>query len=79
MTTDGQLRWRCRRGMRELDELLRSYLDTRYPAAGPAERQAFESLLGLTDPELRAYVLGERVPQDPEIRRVIDSITGHSH
>lgn len=78
MGTDGQLLWRCRRGMRELDVLLTSYLDTRYAIAGEAERRAFESLLGLADPELWAYVLGERVPPDPEMRHVIDRITSHS-
>jgi antitoxin CptB len=30
----GKLRWRCRRGMRELDVLLSRYLDEEYRTAG---------------------------------------------
>jgi antitoxin CptB len=78
MGIDGQLLWRCRRGMRELDVLLKSYLDTRYALAAAVERRAFEAVLGLPDPELWAYVLGERVPSDPEIRHVIERIARHS-
>ena len=35
------LRWRCRRGMRELDVLLERYLRERYPSAPAAEQQAY--------------------------------------
>ena len=74
MAMDGQLIWRCRRGMRELDTLLVRYLDPRYPVADGVERQAFAALLELTDPELWAYVLGQQVPSDPEACRVIKHI-----
>ena len=52
------LRWRCRRGMRELDVLLERYLAERWPAAGLEEQQAFADLLELTDPDLVALCLG---------------------
>jgi len=71
---EGQLIWRCRRGMRELDTLLTRYLTTRYPAADSSERKAFESVLELADPELWAFVLRQRVPADPAVRRVIEHI-----
>jgi Flavinator of succinate dehydrogenase len=48
----GRLRWRCRRGMRELDEVLTRFLQEGLPAAGRAERAAFEELLTLSDPQL---------------------------
>jgi len=46
-----RLRWRCRRGMKELDVLLERYGTRRLPHAPPAERQAFARLLaqGWTD------------------------------
>lgn len=47
-----RLRWRCRRGMRELDVLLGRYLDERWPRADEAERAAFEALLDWPDPEI---------------------------
>ena len=52
------LRWRCRRGMRELDVLLERYLAERWPGAAAAERAAFAGLLELSDPDLAALCLG---------------------
>ena len=70
-----QLRWRCRRGMRELDVLLERYLRERYPSAPAAEQQAFAALLDLPDPELLAFVMRQRVPADPHWVHVIAQLT----
>ena len=48
----GKLRWRCRRGMKELDLLTLSYLERHYPTASAAEQQAFADLLEVQDPLL---------------------------
>jgi antitoxin CptB len=71
-----RLRWRCRRGMRELDVLLERYLEHGYPAASPAERRAFESLLELPDPQLHALLIRRESPRDPDL---IDVIAKLSH
>jgi antitoxin CptB len=70
-----QLRWRCRRGMRELDVLLERYLEERYPSAPAAEQQAFVSLLEQPDPDLFAYVMGRAAPPRPEWVDVIARLT----
>jgi antitoxin CptB len=71
-----KLRWRCRRGMRELDVILERYLDQRYPHAPLAEQQAFETLLDLPDPELFAYLMRrETPPADSGWVDVIDKLT----
>jgi antitoxin CptB len=70
-----RLRWRCRRGMRELDVLLERYLQQRYPSAPAPEQQAFEALLDLPDPQLFAYLMGREVPTDPESVHVIARLT----
>ena len=77
MTTEpiAKLRWRCRRGMRELDVLLERYLQQRYPSAPVAEQQAFEALLDLPDPQLFAFVMRRETPADPEGVHVIDKLT----
>jgi succinate dehydrogenase flavin-adding protein (antitoxin of CptAB toxin-antitoxin module) len=51
--------------MRELDELLRSYLERQYDKSSAPERAAFESLLELPDPVIADYLLGAVVPTDP--------------
>ena len=58
----GQLRWRCRRGMKELDILLTRYMDERFAGAAPAEQQAFQRLLDTQDPVIYAYCMGQERP-----------------
>ncbi len=72
--TPAQLRWRCRRGMRELDVLLERYLTACWPVAGAAERQAFAELLELSDPDLAGLCLG-RAPASGVRGRVLGDIT----
>ena len=66
-----RLKWRCRRGMRELDVLLQRYLEQRYAHAPQEEQQAFEALLELPDPQLFAYVVNREQPSDPQSVNVI--------
>ena len=61
---DGRLRWRCRRGMKELDLLLTRYMDERYGAASPEEQEAFRGLLETQDPVIYAYCLGQERPPE---------------
>lgn len=68
-----QVRWQCRRGMRELDELLLRYLDNAYESATDSEKTAFHAVLALSDPELNGYLLQQQEPP-PELAGVIGKI-----
>lgn len=57
-----KLRWQCRRGMRELDVLLISYLEAQYEQAGAGEKAAFRAFLELSDPEMMGYLLRNEAP-----------------
>lgn len=70
----GRLRWRCRRGMRELDQLLDWYLDTRYSSASEEARMAFAELLEQPDPELWHWLQGHGAPTDARWQIIIDEI-----
>jgi len=70
----GKLRWRCRRGMRELDVLLTRYLDQEYPTAAPEQQAAFRRLLDIQDPLMHAYFLGRETPPDTELASLIARI-----
>ena len=61
----GRLRWRCRRGMKELDVLLERYVRSRLPEAPPDERQVLIQLLELPDPMLADYLLGHATATEP--------------
>ena len=74
MSEESRLRWQCRRGMRELDELLVRYLDECYPQDSDADKAAFREVLELADPELNGYLLQRQMPSSETIARVIDRI-----
>ena len=69
-----KLRWRCRRGMKELDVLLLRFLEREYPQASPADRQAFARIIELQDPELFGYLVTRTVVADPSLSHVIARI-----
>ncbi|HEY2145829.1 MAG TPA: succinate dehydrogenase assembly factor 2 [Steroidobacteraceae bacterium] len=53
----GRMRWRCRRGMKELDILLERFVNERYLRVSAAEQAAFQRLLEVQDPLIYAYCL----------------------
>ena len=69
-----KLRWRCRRGTKELDTLTTKYLDHYYSQAELDEQCAFAVLLELQDPELYKILTKEEVPTDPHIQSIVDKI-----
>ncbi len=74
-----RLRWRCRRGMRELDQLLTRYLDQAWPHASDAERGVFLRVLDSEDDKLWRWFLGHESPEDVEIAALLHRIAGLPH
>lgn len=72
MSDKARLRWRCRRGMRELDKAMLGYLDNHYDSASEQERSDFESLLDWQEPELYRLVCGK--DKDARYQYIIDKI-----
>lgn len=70
----GKLRWRCRRGMKELDIMLERYLERAYPMADQAEQAAFARLLEAPDLELWAWLTCRRPCPDPELAAVVAAL-----
>jgi antitoxin CptB len=73
-----RLRWRCRRGMRELDMLLLNYLDNSYPDAAATEQRAFRRLLTTPDPDILALLTGRAVNDDVHLSYVIKRLLERS-
>ncbi len=59
--------------MRELDELLVTYLEQRYEQAPVTDKRAFQALLQLPDPDLAGYLLNNQTPAT-ELQRVVKHI-----
>ena len=69
-----KLRWRCRRGTKELDTLTTRYLDNFYPHANDDEQRAFASLLEMQDPELHSILTREQQVSDPLVVSIVTKI-----
>lgn len=73
-TNPARLRWRCRRGMRELDAVLQGFLDREFDALSAQEKSMFADILDLTDPEVYAYLAERSLPEDPALGLMFDRI-----
>jgi len=69
-----RLRWRVRRGTRELDALLGGWLEECFDSASPAEQQAFDELLDVQDPDLWDWVMGHARAPRADWQAIIDAI-----
>jgi antitoxin CptB len=74
LAAPGPLRWRCRRGMKELDVLLERFAQQVLPQASPAECRVFAELLALPDPLLAGYLLGGEPPAEPHLAQAVRRI-----
>jgi antitoxin CptB len=73
----GQLVWRCRRGVKELDLILGAWLEQRYAQASADERALFARFLELPDPELAGYLLQHARPADPDFAALAAQLAAH--
>lgn len=72
--TRDRLRWRCRRGMKELDVLLARWIEAGWPEAGEERRLAFAWLLEQPDPDIADWLFGDARPADGTRAALIDDI-----
>ncbi len=69
-----RLRWRCRRGTRELDALLGGWLDRHGADMDSETMQAFDALLDQQDPELWDWFMGHAEPPRDDWRVIVTDI-----
>ncbi len=69
-----RLAWQCRRGMRELDEMLGLYLDTGYCLLNGPGRQHFAQLLDYPDTVLLEILMGRMTPADMDVAHIVREI-----
>ena len=70
-THRNRIHWQCRRGMRELDELLGSFMADSYDALDAAGRGHLARLLEFPDPLLLAWLMGRAIPADRDIAHIV--------
>ena len=69
-----RLKWRCRRGMKELDVLLESYLLANADCMVAETRRSFSELLEVQDPILYEWFTGRSKPDKKELHDLIIAI-----
>ena len=74
INSTARLRWRCRRGTREMDLLLLRFLEQDYPHLNSREQSLFGSLLDEADPNLYAWITGQAPPGNPDYLPLIGKI-----
>ena len=74
VTEYSELKWRCRRGMLELDILLNGYLDKNYDSMSPEQGVVFSEVLDYPDQVLFDLLLGNMQSGDADVNRLITEI-----
>lgn len=64
-------RWRCRRGLLELDIVLQRFMDKHYPQLSETELQQLATLLDLSDNDLWDMITTRKEPEDAGLRPVL--------
>ena len=71
---DSRLRWRCRRGMLELDLILNHFLDHGYDGLDADQKSLLDQVLDYPDQLLFDLLLGHMNSSDREVARLVSHI-----
>ena len=74
MACHAQLEWRCRRGTKELDLLLQTWLRQEFDHSTEAEKQGFLELLDWPDDALSRLLLGQDEADKPKVNDLAGKI-----
>jgi len=74
LSSQSRLLWQCRRGMLELELLLKGFVQNDYVHLSDNMKSQFEYLLTVADPVLFDYLMGKEEPDDDGLREVVQII-----
>jgi len=69
-----RLRWRCRRGLLELDIVLGRFIETQYHRLGDTEKMLFEVMLDMPDNPLWDMIAGRTDAENNEQQALLELI-----
>ena len=70
--------WRCRRGIRELDSVLKPFVEDCYDELSPLDKTRLQTLLGHQDTQILDWILGREIPDKKGLQTLLDSIIRYS-
>ena len=74
MSELARMRWKCRRGMLELDLLFKGFLDTGYTQLDADQRRCFDRMLDYPDAVLLEWLMGRISPTDKDVANLVNKI-----
>ena len=76
MSDMSRLRWRCRRGTKELDIVMNRYLQERYETASAEEQASFNALLDIEDPIIFDWLMDKNQAEDVNLKALVEILKG---
>ena len=76
MSDMSRLRWRCRRGTKELDIVMNRYLQERYETASAEEQESFNALLDIEDPIIFDWLMDKTKAEDENLKAIVEILKG---
>ena len=76
MSDKSKLRWRCRRGTKELDIVMNRYLQERYETASAEEQASFNALLDIEDPIIFDWLMDKTQAEDENLQALVEILKG---
>jgi succinate dehydrogenase flavin-adding protein (antitoxin of CptAB toxin-antitoxin module) len=67
-----RIRWRCRRGLLELDLILKRFLENQFDRLDARQRDLFNQLLDESDNDLLDWALGRGDPFDTRYQPLVE-------
>lgn len=74
MSELARMRWKCRRGMLELDLLFKGFLDSGYAQLNEQQQHCFDQLLDYPDAVLLEWMMGRIRPTDKDVAQLVNKI-----
>ena len=68
-----KLRWRCRRGMRELDVMLVNFLEREDTISSDESINTFQLFLDSSDMDLYSWLTRRSIPQDIRFKKIVET------
>ncbi|MBT7562746.1 MAG: hypothetical protein HN616_10150 [Proteobacteria bacterium] len=69
-----KLRWRCRRGMRELDVMLVNFLEREDTISSDESINTFQLFLDSSDMDLYSWLTRRSIPQDIRFKKIVEKM-----
>lgn len=69
-----RIKWNCRRGMLELDLMLKQFSEDRLDSLSESEIGALETLLELQDPDIYHWLMTDDKLEEKELAAIVSTI-----